>query len=156
MTIYTRGKYRHPGISIDNGKPVFTAEIVREIEDGKRRIEPVALSELLDRACLALNQMEVREAAPHCPWPVGTRVKLLQDFEYFPFGIIPPGEFGRVVAVPDRDDRASQDDVMGQVRLEKHHDDLNEWDNCILVMADAEYGITWAGFTPADDQEGED
>ena len=156
MTIYTRGKYAHPGLCIDNGPHVFTAVIAQEQDgSGKRRIEPVALSELLDRICLALNQEEVREAAPHSPWPVGTRVRLIQEFENFDVGYVPAGEFGRVVEVLEPDERASQDDVMGKVKLEKHHDCLDEWENCIIVMADAEYGITWASFTPADDQDGD-
>ena len=152
MPIYTRTKYMAAGIACDDTL-LFSTPIILDA-DGKRRIEPEALSELLDRICLALNQEEVRKAAPHCPWPVGTRVKLIQDFEYFDCGIVPAGEFGRVVNVCQPDTQFG-DEVMGEVRLEKYHDGLDEWENCIIVMGDPSQCITWASFTPADDQDGE-
>jgi len=61
---------------------------------------------------------------------VGLEVVLKEDFEIFPTGIYPAGATGRV-------DEASEK-VIG-VKLDEHHPELDEWDNCLLMYGDNQY-----------------
>lgn len=71
--------------------------------------------------------MTPSSAAPQFVAP-GTRVRLTQDFEIFPVGIIPKGEVGTVVD-------GGNEHVFG-VHLDTYFECLEEWQNDILITVE--------------------
>jgi hypothetical protein len=65
-------------------------------------------------------------------YPVGTRVRLVDDVDIYPHGIIPAGSMGIVTDL-------NPDDDEGSVLMDEKFDFLNEWDNH-LYLCDPEVG----------------
>lgn len=62
------------------------------------------------------------------------RVMLREEYECYPHGIWPKGEFGEVVSIDA--------DIIA-VKLDKHYDALNEWDNALHVDAEIARCNNW-------------
>lgn len=84
-------------------------------------------------------QMSETEFSDLLEFPVGTRVRLVREWEAYPVGIIPAGLLGTVV------ETMREGECRGEVRLERHISDLDEWGNVIQVMLNpTDYPNCWA------------
>ena len=63
----------------------------------------------------------------------GLRVKIVEDIEIFPIGIFPVGLTGVVTERMD-DPTDIQPSVLCLVKLDRHFDILNGWDNSLQVL----------------------
>jgi hypothetical protein len=64
----------------------------------------------------------------------GLRVKIVEDIEIFPIGIFPVGLTGVVTDVAKIIDDDPQPSVLCLVKLDRHFDILNGWDNSLQVL----------------------
>lgn len=78
--------------------------------------------------------------------PVGARVRLTREVDIYPIDIFPAGLLGTVADV-SRDRQ-----VVAMVRLDRHYDGLDEWQNALQVYADPDESTctpdAWEAFAP--------
>lgn len=68
-------------------------------------------------------------------FPVGTRVKLTNIVDTFQVGIFHPGLTGEVAQAWSK----PHGEAVLMVRLDKHHPELDEWNNELELWVDTEY-----------------
>jgi hypothetical protein len=71
-------------------------------------------------------------------YPVGTRVRLVEEVDIFPHGILPAGATGTVIA---------RRGAEGDIRFDTHFDFLDEWDNVLFIYPEEDY-TNWTSVEP--------
>lgn len=78
------------------------------------------------------------------PFAVGDRVRLIMALDIWNLGSFPEGATGTVTYVGEQ----QVDGVIaGEVKLDQHFPDLDEWENVLQIARDSE--VTWAVWAPA-------
>jgi len=82
---------------------------------------------------------------------VGERVRLIDDVAPYPLGLFPVGTTGTVVEV---DLNAAPTQPVACVKLDRHFEDLDEWDNVLQVfrVEDESSEVTTAVFAPVESE----
>lgn len=72
-------------------------------------------------------------------FPIGTRVRLVDCLDIFNLGYFPGHSEGTVISHGDGD-------LLGEVKMDDHFDDLNEWGNVLQIVADDMGEVNWSSF----------